>query len=68
MNSILWGLVMVSIGCFFVLNGWLKSDFFLYRIFVERSKTLWGEKVHLFFQFAGSAIILVGVLMALGCF
>ena len=43
-----------------------QSDFFIYRIFVARSKQLWGDKVHVFFQFVGIAIIVVGVLMAIG--
>ena len=62
----LWGLVMAGVGCFFLIGGWLKSDFFIYRIFVARSKKLWGDKVHVFFQFVGIAIIVVGVLMAIG--
>jgi hypothetical protein len=62
----LWGLVMAGVGCFFLISGWLKSDFFIYRIFVARSKTLWGDKVHVFFQFVGIAIIVVGALMAIG--
>ena len=61
-----WGLVMAGVGCFFLISGWLKSDFFIYQIFVARSKKLWGDKVHVFFQFVGIAIIVVGVLMAIG--
>jgi hypothetical protein len=62
----LWGVVMVGVGCFFLISGWLKSDFVIYRIFVARSKQLWGDNVHVFFQFVGIAIIVVGVLMATG--
>ena len=36
----LWGLVMAGVGCFFLISGWLKSDFFIYRICVARSKPL----------------------------
>jgi uncharacterized membrane protein len=62
----LWGVVMVGVGCFFLVSGWLKSDFVIYRIFVARSRILWGDKVHVFFRFVGIAIIVVGVLMATG--
>jgi len=66
MNTEMWGLVMVGIGLFFVVSGWLKSDLFIYRLFVARSRLLWGDKVHLFLLFSGVAIMLVGGLMASG--
>ncbi len=66
MNAEMWGLVMVGVGLFFVVSGWLKSDFFIYRLFVARSKLLWGDNVHLFLLFSGVAIMLVGGLVASG--
>ncbi|TWT56930.1 hypothetical protein KOR42_02860 [Thalassoglobus neptunius] len=66
MNAEMWGLVMVVIGLFFVVSAWLKSDFFIYRMFVARSKILWRDKVHTFLLLSGVVIILVGVLMASG--
>ncbi|MGE3820942.1 MAG: hypothetical protein AB7I30_16130, partial [Isosphaeraceae bacterium] len=61
MNDKLWGLVMVCIGCFFLVSGRSRSDFSLYRFFVARSRILWGESTHVFFQFVGIAIMVVGI-------
>lgn len=63
MKNELWGLVMMGIGLFFLICGWLKSNFFIYRIFVARSKLLWGDRVHAFYLCVGVIIILVGALM-----
>jgi len=43
----------------------MKSNFIIYRLLVYRSKILWGEKVYLFHQFSGAAVIVFGILMAL---
>jgi len=62
---IILGLVMAIIGLFMFLCGSTKSEFPVYRIFVTKSKPLWGENVHRFYQVSGFAVIVVGVLMAL---
>ncbi len=64
MNVIL-GLVMAIIGLFMMFFGSTKSEFPVYRIFVTKSKPLWGENVHRFYQVSGLAVIVVGVLFAL---
>ena len=49
-----------------LICGRLKSEFFIYRLIVVRSKILWGENAHRFHQIAGAIVIVVGVLVALG--
>lgn len=57
---------MVAVGIFMLVCGRLKSQFFLYKLMVARSKVLWGENVHWFYQIVGVIVIIVGVLVALG--
>ena len=64
--NILWGSLMVAVGIFMLVCGRLKSQFFLYKLMVARSKMLWGENVHWFYQIVGVIVIIVGVLVALG--
>ena len=64
--NILWGSLMVAVGIFMLVCGRLKSQFFLYKLMVARSKVLWGENVHWFYQIVGVIVIIVGVLVALG--
>lgn len=63
MKNELRGLVMMGIGLFFLICGSLKSSFIIYRIFVARSKPLWGDRVHTFYVLVGIIIIFVGALM-----
>jgi len=49
-----------------LICGISKSDFGIYRLMVARSKILWGEKVHRFYQIAGVIVIVFGLLVALG--
>ena len=65
---ILWGILMIAVGIFMSVCGRLKSQFFLYKLMVARSKIIWGENVHRFYQIVGVIIIAVGVLVALGYF
>ena len=64
--NILWGSLMVAVGIFMLVCGRLKSQFFLYKLMVARSKMLWGENVHWLYQIVGVIVIIVGVLVALG--
>lgn len=61
-----WGYPMIAIGGFFVTCGVLKSDFFLYRIFVAKAERFWRENVHKFLGCSGIAIMIVGIIMLLG--
>jgi len=54
------------IGLFMFICGYRKSEFVIYRLLVARSKILWVEKVHGFYQVAGIMVIIFGVLLALG--
>ena len=63
---LLWGILIVIAGLLLLICGSLKSEFFIYRLIVARSKILWGEKTHRFHQIAGVIVIVVGVLVALG--
>jgi hypothetical protein len=63
---LLWGIFIAVAGLFLLICGRLKSEFFIYRLIVARSKILWGENTHRFHQIAGAIVIVVGVLVSLG--
>jgi len=63
---ILWGALIVVAGLFMMVCGSLKSNFIIYRLMVARSKILWGENVHRFYQIVGVIVIVFGALVALG--
>jgi len=62
---ILWGVLIVTVGLFMLIWSRSKSDFIIYRLFVARSKLLWGEHVHRFHQVSGVIMIVFGILVAL---
>jgi len=64
--KVFWGCVMVVIGLVVFIWGFRKSEFVIYRLLAARSKILWGENVHKFYQVAGILVILAGILIALG--
>jgi hypothetical protein len=61
-----WGILIVLAGLFLLVCGRLKSDFFIYRLIVARSKILWGDNTYRFHQIIGAIVIVVGVLVAVG--
>jgi hypothetical protein len=63
---LLWGILIVLAGLFLLICGRLKSDFFIYRLIVARSRILWGDNTHRFHQIVGAIVIVVGVLVAIG--
>jgi len=63
---ILWGSLIAGVGLFMVICGSTKSEFVVYRLMVARSRILWGDKVHRFYQIAGATVIVFGALVALG--
>ena len=63
---VLWGVLLIAAGIFMFVCGLSKSEFVIYRLMVARSKMLWGENVHRFYQVAGAIVALFGVLVALG--
>tara|TARA_R110002073_G_scaffold324568_3_gene502624 strand:+ start:9369 stop:9662 length:294 start_codon:yes stop_codon:yes gene_type:complete len=50
---VLWGCLIVAAGLFMLVCGRRKSDFVVYRLMAVRSKILWGENVHRFYQIVG---------------
>ena len=64
MNT-LWGGLIVAAGLFMLICGLLKSDFIIYRLMVARSKILWRENVHRFYQIVGAIVIVFGISLAL---
>jgi len=63
---VLWGALMAVAGLFMLVCGTTKSDFVVYRLLVVRSRILWGEAVHRFFQVSGAVVMVLGILWALG--
>jgi len=62
----LWGILMIAVGLFMLICGLIKSDFIVYRLMTARSKLLWGENVHRFYQVVGAIVIVIGILAVLG--
>ena len=61
-----WGTLMAIIGLFMLVCGTVKSDFVVYRLLVARSRILWGDAVHRFFQGSGVIVAVLGILWATG--
>ena len=57
---IVWGLIIADLGALFIVWGRTKSNFGLYRLLVARSRVLWGDRVHGFYQVAGALMIVAG--------
>ncbi len=57
---IVWGLVIAGVGALFIVWGRNKSNFGPYRLLVARSRLLWGDRVHGFYQVAGALMIVAG--------
>ena len=64
--NMLWGGLMAIIGLFMLVCGTMKSDIVVYRLLVARSRILWGDAVHRFFQVSGLIVALLGLLWASG--
>ena len=65
---LLWGILMVAAGLFMFVCGSSKSEFIIYRLMAARSRILWGDNVHRFYQITGTIVIVFGVLITLGVF
>jgi len=63
--EVLWGILIILAGLFLSISGSVKSNFIVYRLFVARSRRLWGDNVHRFHQVAGIMVIVFGLLVAL---
>ena len=63
--DLIWSILIIIAGLLLLIGGTLKSNFIIYRLMVARSKTLWGEKVHRFYQIIGLIISVFGILVAI---
>ncbi len=63
---IFWGLLMAVAGLFMLVCGTAKSEFIIYRLMVARSRILWGDAVHRFYQVSGLIIVILGFSFAPG--
>ena len=61
-----FGIIMILIGLFFCISVFRKSEFIIYQVLVSKSRKMWGENVHKFYQIVGLIIIVVGILVMLG--
>ena len=61
-----WGTLMAIIGLLMLVCGTVKSDFVVYRLLVARSRILWGDAVHRFYQVSGLIVAVLGILWASG--
>ena len=64
--NVLWGIVMMAIGVLVVFWGSTRSNFVVYRLLAARSRVLWGERVHGFYQVVGVVLSVLGLLWAIG--
>jgi hypothetical protein len=66
--NMIWGLAMAAVGLFMLICGSMKSEFFIYKLLVERSRMAWGEgdAVHRFYQIVGLILVVLGGLWAAG--
>ena len=62
---LLWDILIIIAGVLLLIGGTLKSNFIIYRLMVARSKLLWGERVHRFYQIVGLSITVFGILLAI---
>ena len=62
---ILWGILTATAGLLMFYCGSTRSEFWIYRVMAERSRSVWGGNTHRFYQLSGIAVIVVGVLVAL---
>jgi hypothetical protein len=63
--ELLWGILIILAGLFLCISGSVKSNFIVYRLFVARSRIIWGDNVHRFYQVVGIIVIVFGLLVAL---
>ena len=62
--GVVWGLVTAAIGALFFVWGRSRSEFGVYRLLVARSRILWGDRVHDFYQVVGVILVVVGLVLA----
>ena len=66
--EVICGILIILAGLFLSISRSVKSNFIVYRLFVARSRRLWGDNLHSFHQVAGIMVIVFGLLVALNIF
>lgn len=64
--DILWGALMTTAGALFAYWGTTESTFPVYRLLTARSRILWGDRVHRFYQVVGAVLAVLGLLWSTG--
>ncbi len=64
--DILWGALMTTAGALFTYWGTKESTFAVYRLLAARSRVLWGDRVHRFYQVVGAVLAVFGLLWSTG--
>jgi hypothetical protein len=62
----LWGILIIVVGVLLFLGGRFKSEFIIYRFLVAKSRILWGDNVHKFYQVSGAMVVVFGILVLAG--
>ena len=60
--DILWGGLMTTTGAPFVYWGTTESTVAVYRLPAARSRILWGDRVHRFYQIVGAVLVVLGLI------
>ena len=55
---------IVAVGVLFHVWGRTRSEFVIYRLLAARSRLLWGDRVHGFYQVVGLIMVVFGALVA----
>lgn len=63
--GVVWGLLIAAVGVLFIIWGRARSGFVVYRLLEARSRILWGDRVHDFYQVVGVILVVVGAVVAI---
>lgn len=63
--GVVWGLLIAGVGVLFITWGRTRSGFVVYRLLEARSRVLWGDRVHDFYQVVGVILVVVGAVVAI---
>jgi len=64
--SELWGILIIVAVVLLFLGGRFKSEFIIYRLLAARTRMLWGDNVHKFYQVSGLMVVVFGILVLAG--
>ena len=64
--NLLWGTRLASICLLMLVCGAVKSNFVVFRLLVARSRILWSDAVHRFYQVRELIVVTLSILRASG--